>query len=54
MSAWSFLISCILSFSFLIAGLLLVGTGFYTGDQLRVTNGLLMLILVSIESARGE
>jgi hypothetical protein len=53
MSAWS-IISCLLSLGFLIAGLLLVGTGFYTGDQLRVTNGLLMLILVSIESMREE
>jgi hypothetical protein len=51
MSAWS-IISCILSLGFLITGLLLAVYGFIVGDQLRVTNGLLMLILVSIESHR--
>jgi hypothetical protein len=49
---WRELACLVLSLGFLLGGFYLITTGFIAGDQLRVTNGLLMLILIAIESLK--
>ncbi len=49
---WREIACLILSLGFMLGGFYLLVTGFITGDQLRVTNGLLMLILTAIESLK--